>query len=173
MKIASWETGAGKAWQQVKSDLEIYTFKGSCSGDQDTVEVTTEFPTTESMEDYGRRKIDLGQVDITVNDPVKVSLNRQTMAYTFELPYLFLTGQRGSMRTYSFNAPNRNSAYATEVSGRWECKMVSSKDVTYRFLICRTQRSHAAPPAGIGNLSRPSDRLPFIFCLTGWKPRPA
>jgi hypothetical protein len=76
-------------------------------------------------------------MDITVNDPAIVLLNRQTMAYTFDLPCLFLTGQRGSLRTYSYNAPNRNSAYATEVSGRWECKMVSSKDVTYRFLICR------------------------------------
>jgi len=34
-------------------------------------------------------------------------------------------------------APDRNSAYATDAASRWECKAVSSKDVTYRFLICR------------------------------------
>jgi hypothetical protein len=134
-KLGDW---CRESLQEVKNDLEVYTFKGSCSGNQDTIEVTTEFPTTESLEDFNLKKINLNQMDITVNDPAKVSLSRQTMAYTFELPYLFLTGQRGSLRTYSFNAPNRNSAYATEVSGRWECKMVSSKDVTYRFLICRT-----------------------------------
>lgn len=134
-KLGDW---CRESLEQVKSDLEIYTFRGSCSGDQGTVEVTTEFPTTESIEDYGRGEIDLGHVDITVNDPVRVSLNRQTMAYTFVLPYLFLTGKRGSMRTYSFSAPNRDSAYTTDVSARWECKLVFSKDVTYRFLICRT-----------------------------------
>ena len=134
-KLGDW---CRESLQEVKNDLEVYTFKGSCRGDQDTIEVTTEFPTTESVEDFNLKKISLNQMDITVNDPAKVSLNRQTMAYTFDLPYLFLTGQRGSQRTYSFNAPNRNSAYAPEVSGRWECKMVSSKEVMYRFLICRT-----------------------------------
>ena len=133
-KLGDW---CRESLREVKSDLEVYAFKGSCSGDQDAIEVTTEFPTTESIESFNLQKIDLNQMDITVNDPAKVLLNRETMAYTFDLPYLFLTDQRGSMRTYSFNAPNRNSAYATEVSGRWECKMVSSKDVTYRFLICR------------------------------------
>jgi hypothetical protein len=134
-KLGDW---CRESLQEVKNDLEVYVFKGSCKGDQDSIEVTTEFPTAESMEDFNLRKINLNQMDITVNDPAKVLLNRQTMAYTFELPYLFLTGQRGSLRTYSFNAPNRNSAYAPEVSGRWECKMVSSKEVAYRFLICRT-----------------------------------
>jgi hypothetical protein len=134
-KLGDW---CRESLQQVKSDLAVYTFKGSCSKDQGAVEVITEFPTTESIEAYYQRSIDLGQVDITVNDPVRASQNPKTMAYTFELPYLFLTDQRGTLKTYSFNAPNRNSAYATEVSSRWECKLVASKDVTYRFLICRT-----------------------------------
>jgi hypothetical protein len=146
-KLGDW---CRESLAQVKSDLEIYTFKGNCSGEQGTIEVTTEFPTTESIEDYGRGKISLDQVDITVNDPVKVSLNRQTMAYTFVLPYLFLTGQSGTMRTYSFTAPNRNSAYSAEVSARWECKLVSSRDVTYRFLICRT----ATIPRGAAGRNR-------------------
>lgn len=149
-KLGDWYR---ESLAQVKSDLEIYTFKGSCNGDQGSVEVTTEYPTTESIEDYGRGKIDLGQVDITVNDPVKVFMNRQTMAYTFELPYMFLTGQQGTTRTYSFNAPDRNSSYATDVSNRWECKLVSSKDVTYRFVICRT----AMIPRGSAGKNRKSE----------------
>ena len=134
-KLGDW---CRESLQEVKNDVEVYTFKGSCKGDQDAIEVTTEFPTTESIEDFNLRKIDQNKMDITVNDPAIALLNHQTMAYTFDLPYMFFTGERGSLRTYSFNAPNRNSAYATEVSDRWECKMVSSKDVTYRFLICRT-----------------------------------
>jgi hypothetical protein len=124
--------------EEVKSDLAVYTFKGTCSGDQGTVEVGSEFPTSAGIEAYNHREIDLNQIDVTVNDPVHARLDPQTMAYTFELPYLFLTGQRGTMKIYSLMAPDRDSAYATDVTSRWECKSVSSKDVTYRFLICRT-----------------------------------
>jgi hypothetical protein len=134
-KLGDW---CRESLEEVKSGLTVYTFKGGCGGDQGTVKVTTEFPTTEGIEALRQQRIDLDQVDITVNDPVKVSLNPKTMAYTFELPYLFLTDQRGSLNLYSFYAPNRDAAYATDVSSRWECKTVSSKDVTYRFLICRT-----------------------------------
>ncbi len=124
--------------EEVKSDLAVYTFKGVCSGAQRTVQVGTEFPTAASIEAYNHREIDLNQVDVTVNDPVNAILNPRTMAFTFDLPYLFLTGRRGSMKIYSLMAPDRDSAYATDVTSRWECKSVSSKDVTYRFLICRT-----------------------------------
>ncbi len=122
--------------EEVKSDLAVYTFKGTCSGNQGTVQVGSEFPTTESIEEYREGRIDLKQVDITVNDPVTAVMDARTMAYKFDLPYLFLTSSRPS-RVYSFNAPDRNAAYASEVASRWECKAVSSKDVTYRFLICR------------------------------------
>jgi hypothetical protein len=124
--------------EEVKANLAVYTFKGVCGGDQGTIQVTTEFPTAESREAFNQRRIDLDQIDVAVNDPVKVSLNSSTMAYTFDLPYLFLTDQRGSTSVYSFVAPNRDAIYATDVTSRWECKAVSSKDVTYRFLICRT-----------------------------------
>jgi hypothetical protein len=124
---------------EVKADLAIYTFKGDCREGQDKLQVTTEFPTTESIESYNQHRIDLDQVDITVNDPVLITRDPATRAYTFDLPYLFLTGQNGETKTYSFIAPNRNSTYAAEVTGRWECKLVAAKDVTYRFLICRTR----------------------------------
>jgi hypothetical protein len=122
--------------EEVKADLAVYTFKGVCSGNQGTVQVATEFPTAEGMAAYQQRRIDLDQVDVTVNDPVNVVLDQRTMAFTFDLPYLFQTS-REARRVYSFVAPDRNAAYATDVTSRWECKAVSSKDVTYRFLICR------------------------------------
>ena len=133
--------------EEVKGDLAVYTFKGTCSGDKGTVQVTTEFPTSASIEAYNRHEIELNQIDITANDPVSATLNPRTMAYTFELPYLFRTGRRGATDVYSFTAPDRDAAYATDVTSRWECKSVSSKDVTYRFFICRTAtipRSQAA-----------------------------
>jgi len=121
--------------EEVKTDLSVYTFTGACGGKGD-VQVRTEFPTTASFEEYRERRIELDQIDVTVNDPVKVDMNSRTMAYTFELPYLFLTPHE-ARKVYSLTAPNRNAAYATDVTSRWECKAVSSKDVTFRFLICR------------------------------------
>jgi hypothetical protein len=122
--------------EEVKADLAVYTFKGTCSGNRSEVQVATEFPTTASIEDYRARRIGLDQVDITVNDAVTAVMSPRTMAYTFDLPYLFLK-DRAPRKVYSLVAPDRNAAYATEVASRWECKAVSSKDVTYRFLICR------------------------------------
>ncbi len=124
--------------EEVRNDLSVYTFKGSCSGEQGAVQVATEFPTAASIEDYNAGRIDVNQVDVTANDPVTAVLDPKTMAYKFSLPYLFLTGHQGSTNIYSLIAPNRDSAYATEVTNLWECKAVSSEDVTYRFLICRT-----------------------------------
>ncbi len=139
--------------EEVKADLTVYTFRGKCSGGQGSIQVTSEFPTTESVEAFNNRRIELAQVDVMVNDPEEVVLNPSTKAYTFELPYLFLTSQQGSSRLYSFIAPNRNSTYATDVSCRWECKAVSSKDVNYRFLICRT----STVPRGGGSRNRKSE----------------
>jgi hypothetical protein len=121
---------------EVKTDLVVYTFKGACSGDQAPIQVTTEYPTDESIRAYQRERIKLNQVDITVNDPVDAKMNPKTMAYTFDLPYLF-RADNNIKKIYTFIAPDRNSTYAPEVSSHWECKTVSSQDVTYRFLICR------------------------------------
>ena len=94
--------------EEVKADLAVYTFKGVCSGDQGTIQVATEFPTAAGIKAYNHREIDLNQVDVTMNEPVNASLNPRTMAYTFELPYLFLTGRRGSTNVYSLVAPDRD-----------------------------------------------------------------
>jgi hypothetical protein len=133
-KLGDW---CRESLEEVKADLTVYTFKGSCSQDKvGTVQVTTEFPTAASLDAYHSRQINLNQVDITVNDPVSASLNPKTMAYTFNLPFLFLKNN-GPKKLYSFMAPDRDSVYASDMSSRWECKAVSSTDVTFRFLICR------------------------------------
>ncbi len=124
--------------EEVKSDLTIFTFKGPCRGEQGTIRLASQFPVTSSVDAYGRREITLDKVDVNINGPVPVAFDMRTQAYGFELPYLFLTGQRGSMKIYSLAAPTPKDRYAPEVTSSWECKAVKSDDVTYRFLICRT-----------------------------------
>lgn len=122
---------------EVKTDLVVYTFTGSCSSEDAPVRVASEFPTAAAIAAYKRELIEFDEVDITVNDPVEAALNPKTKAYTFELPYLFLTSGQDLRKIYSFFAPDRDASYAIDVSSRWECKAVVSGDVTYRFLICR------------------------------------
>jgi hypothetical protein len=143
--------------EEVKADLAVYTFKGNCIGERGTVQVGSEFPTDASIEELKQRRIKLDEVDITVNDPVDAVMNPQTMAYTFELPYLFLTKERGSKRVYSYVAPDRNAAYATDMTSRWECKTAASEDVTYRFLICRV----SIFPQGMLARNKKSEERPF------------
>ena len=133
-ELGDWCRGS---LEEVKTDLAVYTFSGVCSGDKGTINVATEFPTAASIEAFNRGEIDLNKIDITVNDPVNASLSPKTMAYTFDLPYLFLTGRRGTTNVYSLVAPDRDAVYAEHVASHWECKSVSSEDVTYRFIICR------------------------------------
>jgi hypothetical protein len=122
--------------EEVKVEMTVYTFKGACSGDRGTIKVGSEFPTAAGLKAYRERDIELNKLDIAVNDPVNAALNSKTMAYTFDLPYLF-RADSGPRRLYTFVAPDADSTYATDVKSHWECKAVSSKDVTYRFMICR------------------------------------
>jgi hypothetical protein len=124
--------------EEVKSDLSVYIFKGPCDGDQGAIQVTTEFPVGASVDAYNARKIGLEQVDVNVNEPVSAVFDPITQAYRFELPYLFVVGRRSSGNVYSLIAPRLEDSYAADVTSRWECKVVKSNDVTYRFLICRT-----------------------------------
>jgi hypothetical protein len=124
--------------EEVKSDLTVFTFKGPCRGERGSIQMSSEFPVDASVQSYNRGEIDLNKVDVTVNPPVNAVFDIRTGAYAFDLPYLFLTGQRGSMKVYSLAAPTVNDAYARDVTSSWECKAVKSSDVTYRFLICRT-----------------------------------
>jgi hypothetical protein len=124
--------------EEVKTDLSVYLFKGSCKGDQGPVQLSTEFPIGDSIDAYNAGRISLDQIDINVNKPVTASWDITAQAYRFDLPYLFLVGRRNTGNIYSLIAPNRNSSYAPDVANRWECKAVKSNDVTYRFLICKT-----------------------------------
>ena len=138
--------------EEVKSDLSVYIFKGPCSGDRGTIQVSTEFPVGASVDAYTDGKIGLDQVDINVNAPVRAVFDLGTQAYIFELPYLFLVGQRSTGKVYSFVAPHLEDSYAPDVTDRWECKAVKSNDVTYRFLICRT--ATVARDAAVRNQNR-------------------
>jgi hypothetical protein len=122
--------------EEVKADLTAFKFKGSCSDESNQVQVVTKFPTAAGVKAYRQGIINLDQIDIIVNDPVHAFVNPKTKAYTFELPYLFSQNE-GSRKLFSFNAPSSKSVYDTDVSSLWECKAVFSKDVIYRFLVCR------------------------------------
>ncbi len=124
--------------EEVKTDLSVYTFQGSCSGKQGAIQLTTEFPIQESIEAYQAGKIELEKIDINGNAPVRVAFDIPTQSYVFDLPFLFLAGRQNGRNVYSLISPRRGEGYAAEVSSHWECKAVRSGDVTYRFLICRT-----------------------------------
>ncbi len=131
--------------EEVKSDLSVYVFAGSCKGERGAVQVTTKFPVESSIEAYEEGQIPLDQVVVNVNAPVNARLNSRNQTYEWELPYLYLSGRRNSGNIYSLIAPTRDDKYATEVTQRWECKAVKSNDVTYRFLICRTAMTARNP----------------------------
>jgi hypothetical protein len=61
------------------------------------------------------------------------------------LPFLYLVSRQSSSSTYSLIPPHFGDKYSTEVTNAWECKSVSSIDITYRFLICRTSTVDRAP----------------------------
>jgi hypothetical protein len=151
--------------EEVKSDLAVYKFTGTCDKERDALRVDTEFPTAASTKAYSQRQIDLAHIDITVNDPVKVARNAQTMAYVFDLPYLFLTDRRDTKNVYSLIAPDSNATYAEDVINRWECKIAASQDVTYRFLICRVSII-PRNPAGNRSEWRPNFGSSGFFVLS-------
>src|SRR5215470_4699403 len=57
-------------FEEVRSDLAVYVFKGMCRGDHGPVQLITKFPVTESVEAYEHAKIPLEQVEVNVNAPV-------------------------------------------------------------------------------------------------------
>src|SRR5437868_3854060 len=73
-------------FEEVKSDLSVFVFKGVCRAEHGPVQLTTKFPVTESVEAYSRQRIGLDQVEVNVNSPVRASFDAQTKAYTFDLP---------------------------------------------------------------------------------------
>jgi len=145
-------------FDEVKSDLAVFTFKGVCRGARGPVQLTTKFPVTESLDAYNDRKIEFNDIAVNVNAPVSASFDSQSQAYSFDLPYLFLVSQEGNSSIYSLEAPRLADRYAPEVSDHWDCKSVRSDTVTYHFMICRTTtvgrgrtpRGMNAPPPAFG-----------------------
>src|SRR5438034_5719970 len=77
-------------FDEVKTDLAVFTFKGVCRGEHGPVQLTTRFPVTESIEAFNVKRIGLDEVAVNQNAPVRVAFDGPSRAYTFELPYLFL-----------------------------------------------------------------------------------
>ena len=127
-------------FEEVKTDLSVFIFKGTCRGDHGPVQLTTKFPVSESVEAYNQQRIRLDDVEVNVNAPVRASFDSQTNAYTFDLPYLFLVGQQDNQDIYSLDPPRLfgRDKYVPDVNDHWDCKSVVAENVTYQFLICRT-----------------------------------
>jgi hypothetical protein len=96
----------------------------------------TRFPVRESVDAYNRSQIEFDRIAFKVNPSVKATFESRPRVYTFELPYLYPTGIRDN--TYTLVPQNASVKLSTDVTNRWECKAVKSRDVTYRFLLCRT-----------------------------------
>ena len=130
---------------EVRGDLSVYLFKGTCSGERGNIELTTKYPVGESIDAFNAGRIPFDQIDVNVNAPVRLSFDSRTGAYAFDLPFLYLVSRQSTSSTYSLIPPHFGDKYATEVTNAWECKSVSSIDITYRFLICRTSTVDRTP----------------------------
>lgn len=123
---------------EVRSQLDVYTFEGACEKQESSLQVTTQFPVGQSLMAYRRGKILFGNIGVKINAPVSATFERQTQAYTFDLPYLFRVSNANADPLYALSPRSLLDQYAPEAVNRWQCKAVTAEDVTYRFLICRT-----------------------------------
>lgn len=123
---------------EVKGDLAVYVFKGTCGGRRSAVQLTTKFPVTESVHAFQDGRISGKDIDVNVNAPVTASFDPASQAYAFDLPYLFRDTDQNGDRVYTLYPRRLSDRYATDVTNHWDCKAVNAEDVTYQFLICRT-----------------------------------
>jgi hypothetical protein len=131
-KLGAWYH---RSLAEVNADLSVYTFKGECTKEQDSVQLVTRFPVKDSLDRYYAGRIDLKNVAFKTNAPVRATYNPRSESYRFELPYLYAGRGRDE---YSL-VPLRNvDAYVMNVINHWDCKSVSGSDVTFQFLICET-----------------------------------
>jgi len=152
-ELGDWYRGS---LEEVKSDLSAFIFKGVCRGAHGPVQLVTKFPVSESLDAYNQRRIGLDEIEVNVNAPVRASFDTQTQAYTFDLPYMFLVGEKDGESVYSLAPPRLadREQYARDVTNHWECKSVAAENVTYRFLICRTGTQPRTPAMRNQRLSR-------------------
>jgi hypothetical protein len=134
-KLGDWYR---KSLDEVKHDLAVYVFRGTCGGADEHIRVTTKFPVYESIKAYQEGRIRFQELDVNVNAPANLAFNPQTRAYAFDLPYLFRVANQDGDPLYTLNPRHLSDEYARNVASHWECKAVTADDVTYQFLICRT-----------------------------------
>jgi hypothetical protein len=135
--------------KEIKSKLDVYTFSGTCSRQQSPISVATRFPVDPSLSAYRLGEIAFGDIQVKTNAPVVASFEKETQAYTFDLPYLFRVSDPDGAPLYALSPRSLSDRYAPDVMNRWECKSVVAEDLTYRFLICRTSLfSRNAPRSG-------------------------
>jgi hypothetical protein len=123
---------------EVRTDLATYIFEGDCRSKTATLQLATTVPVDESVRAYQQGKIQLSEIHVKVNPPVKASFNGGSRTYTFELPYLFRGKDENGGAIYTFYPRSLSDRYVTHITSRWECKALDAEDATYRFLICHT-----------------------------------
>jgi hypothetical protein len=141
-------------------------FKGTCQGDRGNIELTTKYPVGDSIDAFNAGQIPFAQIDVNVNAPVRLTFDSRSGAYAFDLPFLYLVSRQGNSATYSLIPPHFGDKYSTEVTNAWECKSVSSIDITYRFLICRTSTVDRSPQQRNQPRSAPSFGSSAYFILS-------
>src|SRR5207237_1295526 len=67
-----------RSFDEVKSDLAVFIFKGVCRGERAPVQLTTKFPVQESIDAYSGGRIPLDEVAVNTNAPVRVSFDSQS-----------------------------------------------------------------------------------------------
>jgi hypothetical protein len=125
--------------EDVKRDLVAFVFSGNCRGDEGPLRVATSYPVTESVEQFEQGKIPFSQIVINDNDPVSVTFDRPTGAYTFQLPYVYSERKNGTDIVYTLTAPRKTSNPEPGIAIEFRCKALSDADLTYRFLLCRSR----------------------------------
>jgi hypothetical protein len=123
----------------VKSDLVAFVFSGTCRDDQSPLRVATSYPVTESVQQYQQGKIKFSQIVINDNDPVSVSFDSTSGAYTFQLPYVYSERKNGTDIVYTLTPPRTTSTPEAGVAIEFRCKAINDADLTYRFLLCRSR----------------------------------
>jgi hypothetical protein len=123
---------------EIRSQLDVYKFEGSCERETSSLRVTTRFPVDQSLKASREGLIPFDEIKIRINAPVTGYFEKRTEAYAFELPYLYRVSATNTHPLFALSPRTLSDEYAPEVVNRWECKAVTAEDVTYRFLICRT-----------------------------------
>ena len=101
--------------------------------------MATSYPVTESVQQFQQGKIKFSQIVINDNDPVSVTFDSSSGAYTFQLPYVYSERKNGTDIVYTLTPPRLNSSPEAGIAIEFRCKAINDADLTYRFLLCRSR----------------------------------